>query len=214
MKKIIEAIKNKRGLTLVETLMAIFIFAICLAGFNLLFIRSWKSNSFVVEMGQSALTINQGLTKMVGYIRKAQQADDGSYAIKSANDNDLVIFSDFNKDGFVERLHFYKSGSQILMGITKPTSTLPKSYPAGDQQIQKLADYIVNENNVPVFYYYNQNYPADTANNPLATPSDVADIRLVKILLKINIDPNKAPDNINMESFVEIRNLNDYDRIR
>jgi hypothetical protein len=32
----------------------------------------------------------------------------------------------------------------------------------------------------------------------------------VKIFLKINIDPNRAPDNIQQETFVNFRNLNDY----
>jgi hypothetical protein len=48
----------------------------------------------------------------------------------------------------------------------------------------------------------------------MSTPVDVSEIKLVKIFLKINIDPNHAPDSIEMQSFVEIRNLNDYDRIR
>ena len=64
-----------------------------------------------------------------------------------------------------------------------------------------------------MFSYYNKDYPADTENNPVSTPADVSEIRLIKIFLKINIDPNRAPDNIQQETFVELRNLNDYDRI-
>ena len=64
-----------------------------------------------------------------------------------------------------------------------------------------------------MFYYYNKSYPGDTAGNPVPVPADVSQIRLVKIFLRININPNRAPDNIQQESFVELRNLNDYDRI-
>ena len=199
---------------MIEALIAILIFWIGIQGFTLLFVKSWQSNSYVFEMGQSSFKVSQGLNTMVGYIRKTRQADDGSYPIKSANDNDLVLYSDYDKDGITERLHFYLNGNQIIMGITDPTNGTPKSYPAGDQQTQIITDYIVNGTSVPIFYYYNQDYPGDTANNPVDTPANVADVRLIKILLKININPNRAPDNISMESFVELRNLNDYDQVK
>jgi hypothetical protein len=68
----------------------------------------------------------------------------------------------------------------------------------------------VNESTQPVFYYYNENYPGDTVNNPIATPIAIEDARLVRVLLRINIDPIKAPNNVNVESFVDLRNLESY----
>lgn len=207
-------IKFKKGLTLIETIVAISIFVIGIEGFTLLFARSWKNNAYSFEMGQSAFAVSQGINKISGYIRKARQADDGSYPIKSADDDDLVLYSDFDSDSVTERLHFYYSGGNIYLGITDPDAGMPKTYPAEDQTTQIVAQSIVNDVSTPVFYYYNKDYPADTVNNPVATPADVSQIRLVRIYLKINIDPNNAPDNIEQQTFVEIRNLNDYDRIQ
>ena len=48
-------------------------------------------------------------------------------------------------------------------------------------------------------------------NNPIATPIAIEDVRLVRVLLRMNIDPIKAPNNINVESFVDLRNLESYD---
>ncbi|MFH0969059.1 MAG: prepilin-type N-terminal cleavage/methylation domain-containing protein [Patescibacteria group bacterium] len=203
----------KRGLTLVEMLVAIAIFVIGMEGFTLLFTRTWKANSYTLEMGQSSMAVSQGLSKTVNYIRGARQADNGSYPIKSASDNDFVIYSDYNKDGITERLHFYKNNQNILMGVTNPTGAIPKTYPSGDQQIITIASYIVNDANTPIFYYYNKDYPGDAENNPMSAPIDISKIRLMKIYLKININPNRTPDNIEMQSFVEIRNLNDYDKV-
>jgi hypothetical protein len=202
--------KIKLGMTIIEMLIAIAIFTIGIAGFSLLFVKSWKGNSYVFEMGQSSMAASQGVNKLVVYLRGIKQGDDGSYPIKSAANNDLVIFSDYDKDGITERLHFYKSGNQIIMGYRKPSGGLPKTYASGDQGTQVIASSIVNESSVPIFYYYNQNYPGDQANNPLATPANVGSVHLIKILLKININPNRAPDNIETRSFVELRNLNDY----
>jgi len=201
---------KKKGMTLIEALLAISIFTMGIAGFSLLFVKSWGINSYTYEMGQSSMAVYQGVSSMGVYLREVRQGDNGSYPIKSASDNDLVVYSDFDKDGITERLHFYKNGNQIIMGYRKPSGGFPKTYADGDQETRVMANSIVNEANVPIFYYYNKNYPGDQANNPVPTPANVANIRLVKIYLKINIDPNRAPDNIETSSFIELRNLNDY----
>jgi prepilin-type N-terminal cleavage/methylation domain-containing protein len=204
---------GRRGLTLIETLMAIAIFAVGIEGFSLLFMRAWKNNSYTLEMGQSSMAVSRGVNTLVGYLRSARQSDNGSYPIISANDNDLVIYSDYNRDGITERLHIYKSNQNILMGVTNPTTSMPKTYPTADQEVKTIAVRIVNTNSEPIFYYYDKDYAGGTTQLPLETPAAVADIRLLKIHLKINIDPNRAPDNIEMQTYVELRNLNDYDRI-
>jgi Tfp pilus assembly protein PilV len=204
----------KRGMTILEMLVAISIFAMGISGFTLLFVRAWKSNSYTLEMGQSSMAVSQGVNKMVEYLRGARQADNGSYPIKTADNNNLVIYSDYDKDKVTERLHFYKSGQDVLMGVTDPTSAVPKTYPEADQQVITISSKIVNDSGTPIFYYYNKNYPGDVSHNPMSTPASVADVRLIKIYLHINITPNRAPDNIEMQSFVELRNLNDYDRLK
>jgi len=201
-------------MTIIEMMTSIAIMIIAIAGFTLLFSRSWRMNAYTIAMGQSSLTTSQGVTTMVNYLRKVRQGDDGSYPIISASDNDLVAFSDYNKDGITERLHFYLQNKQIKMGIASPANSMPKTYPAGDQTTIVLASSIVNGTNDHLFSYFNNNYPSDTVNNPVSTPANVAVIRLIKIFIKMNIDPNKAPNNIQTESFVELRNLNDYDRIK
>ena len=204
------------GLTLIEMMMSITIFSMGIAGFTMLFSKTWKTNSYVLEMGQSSMNASQGVNKIVDYIRRVKQADDGAYPVKSADSNDLVLFSDYDKDGATERLHFYKSGSNILMGVTNPTTTLPKTYPTNHQEIITLVSNVVNEIDEPIFYYYNKDYPGDTTNNPLTMPvtNHLADIRLMKIFLQVNTNPNKFPSNIKIQSFVEMRNLNDYDRVQ
>jgi hypothetical protein len=209
--------KNKRkylsGLSLVEMMVAIAIYTIGMFGFALLFSRAWQINHYTLEMGQASMAASQGVNNMVNYIRGTRQADNGSYPLVSASDNDVVLYADYDKDDITERLHFYRSSDKILMGVTDPTSSMPKTYPSGDQQLITIASNIVNASNIPVFYYYNKDYPGDTVNNPMTTPASVSEIRLLKIYLKVNIDINRAPDNIEIQSFVELRNLNDYDRI-
>ncbi len=202
------------GMTLIEMLVSISIFTLGIGGFAMLFSKVWQNNSYTLEMGQSSMAVSQGVNTIANYIRECQQGDNGAYPIVSASGNDLVLYSDYDKDGATERLHFYKSGQSVLMGVTSPANTMPKTYPVGDQTVVTIASHIVNNGSTPIFYYYNKDYPLDTTNNPLVAPVDFSVIRLVKMYLQININPAHAPDNIEMQTFAELRNLNDYDHLK
>ena len=201
------------GFTLVETLVAITILLIGTAATTLLFSKMMKNKAYALEMGRSSFVVSRSVGDLTQYLRRARQSDAGAYPIVSASDNDLVFYSDYDKDGKTERLHVYLSNGKVYMGVRSPSATYPVTYTAGDESTTQLADHIVNTSSDHMFSYYNKDYPADIVNNPVATPADVSVIRLVKISLKINIDLNRAPDNIQQETFVELRNLNDYDRI-
>lgn len=205
---------GRRGMTLIEVMMAIAIMLIGIEGFTILFVRTWDNNRYTLEMGQASMAVSQGVNKMVAYIRGVRQADNGAYPVKSADDNDFTVYGDYDKDGATERLHFYKNNQDILMGVRNPSAGMPITYASGDEETITIASNIVNTSSEPIFYYYNKDYPGDAVNNPLETPAAVANVRLIKIHLKINIDPNHAPDNIELQTFAEMRNLNDYDRIQ
>lgn len=200
-------------MTVIEMLVAIAIFVIGIEGFTLLFVRGWRANSYTFEMGQASFAVSQGVQEITKNLRKARQGDDGDYPLESVADNDLVFYANYDGDDATERLHIYKSADKIMLGITNPSAGMPKTYPAGDQETKTVAERIVNDAGTPIFSYYNKDYPADTISNPLTAPV-VSEVKLVKIYLQINIDPNHAPDNIEQQTFVEIRNLNDYDRIQ
>lgn len=204
---------KKAGVSFIEMIIAIAIFSIGIVGFTFLFSSVWKNNAYTYELGKASMGASQGMTKMVSYFRKARQGDDGAYPILSASDNELILFSDYDKDEITERLHFYRSDNQLLMGYREPSTGLPKTYAVGDQETVVIADNIVNEANVPLFYYYNKDYPGDITNNPVATPANVWDIRLIKVLIKVNIEKGSATDVRELRSFVELRNLNDYNRL-
>ena len=200
-----------RGFTLIETLVAIAIFLIGIQATVLLFSKTIKSKAYSMEMGRSSFIIARSMGDLTQYLRRARQSDAGSYPIVSADDNDLVIYSDYNKDNITERLHIYFSNGNIYMGVRTPGSSFPVTYAQGDESVKILASNIVNTTTDPIFSYYSKEYPADP--DPVSTPADISEVRLIRIFLKINIDLNRAPDNIQQETFVELRNLNDYDRL-
>ena len=202
--------KNKKAMTLVDVIVSIGIFTLGVAGFSMLFVKSWKVNSFIVEEGNSIKIASQALNGVIKEIRKTRQADNGEYMIKSAEDFDLVVYTNDDSDPQTERVHYYLENEKLKKGVSDPTGS-PAVYPANDETVSVIADYVTNTPEQPIFYYYNKNYPGDTINNPLSTPANIGDIKLIKVLLWINIKPETAPDNVRMESFVNIRNLNEYE---
>lgn len=199
-----------KGMTLIEMLMAIFILTIGMIGVDLLFVNSWKNNKFILEMGNASLIASHSVNAVAGDLRKVRQADNGSYPLVSGDGFSLTAYLDIDNDGVTERVHYYLDNGALYRGVTEPATTMPVSYPSGDQTVVKLADYISNTGSDPLFQYYNRDYPSDTVHNPLATPVAVQNVQLVKIHLLVNIDPVNAPNNINIESFVELRNINHY----
>ena len=201
----------KKGMSLVDVIVAISIFSIGMAGFTVLFVRSWKSNSFIIEEGNTSLMASRAIQNITNDLRKIKQADNGDFAIKSGDDFNLTVYLDEDGDSVTERVHYYKTGQTLYKGITNPNAGTPPTYPNGDQTVKTLAEYITNTEEQPLFYYYNKDYPGDTVNNPLnISPTlPVDQVKLIRVHLWINIKPLTAPDNINFETFIDLRNLNE-----
>ncbi|NTV40806.1 MAG: prepilin-type N-terminal cleavage/methylation domain-containing protein [Candidatus Moranbacteria bacterium] len=200
-----------KGMTLVEMLIALVIFSLGIGGFTMLASKGWKMNSFVIEAGNATNKANRALNATAKSLRKIRQADNGSYAIDSVSDDSLTVYLDDDGDGVTtERVHFYLDSSTqtFKKGVTKPIAGSPVTYPVSDETTVVIADYVVNTSSDPIFEYYNNKYPIDLANNPLINPA-TSEIKLVRINLWVNIKPLTAPDNVNLESFVEFRNLNE-----
>jgi hypothetical protein len=205
--------RRLKGLTLVEMIVAIFILSAGMLGFSLLFSTTWKSNKFILETGVTSIRVNRASSEIINNLRKVRQADNGDYPIESGDDFDIQAYLDIDNDGVTERVHYWldDAGDRLMRGIREPSAAQPPTYAAGDGTTSVIAEYIVNDATQPLFYYYNENYPGDTVNNPLATPASIGDVRLVRVFIRMNIDPIKAPNNINIESFVDLRNLESYD---
>ncbi|MFZ2299951.1 MAG: hypothetical protein WAW00_02365 [Candidatus Moraniibacteriota bacterium] len=202
--------KPLKAMTLMELMISIAIMLIAMEGFTLLFLKSWDTNKFILEEGLASAAASRATGKIIRELRHVRQADNGDYPIESGSDFDLKVYLDIDDDDVTERVHYFLDldTDQLKVGITEPTGTAPVSYPAADDSVSVLTNFVVNESTDPVFYYYNQNYPGDTVNNPIASPAAVDQVRLIRVHLFVNINPVHAPDNINIESFVDLRNLN------
>lgn len=88
---------------------------------------------------------------------------------------------------------------QFKKGVIKPIGD-PPAYPLNQEKISTLTSYVRNA--PPIFEYYDQN-----GNKITDYPARLKDTKLMKVYLVINADPNRPPQNFELESFVQLRNL-------
>ncbi len=199
-----------KGMTLVEVMVSITILTLAMGGFTALFLSSLRHNAFTIEEGTTSMQTSRVVESITNDLRRVRQGDNGDFPIVSASDFDLKVYVNMDNDVATERVHYFLDGDLLKRGITNPVAGTPVTYPATDQSIETIATYVVNVSGEPLFSYYNKNYPGDTTNNPLSGTISVGDVKLIRVWVRMNIDPIKAPNNINIESFAELRNLNDY----
>lgn len=186
-------------------LVAILIFSIGIGGFSMLFIRSWRANSFVLEEGMTSMQAARAVRQITAQLRDIRQSDSGEYMVKLAAADELVVYRDEDDDEGIERVRYYLDGADdtFKKGVAEYNGT---AYPAdysGDT-ITDLALYVVNaDNSEPLFRYY------DNVNAEIAEPATPTTVRLIELNLWINIKPLTAPENVRIGTTVQIRNLDE-----
>lgn len=194
--------QNKRGFTLVETLFGIAIFILILGALSLLSRNTWIYNAFI---GGELESLNAGratLKVMAAEIRTASDGNNGAYAISLASPTSFTFYSDIYDNGLKEKVRYFLNGTTLQKGVIIPTGS-PLSY-TGTEIITTLISNITNSS---IFEYYDTDYDGMTASLPL--PVDVSSIRLVKITLLIDQDPNRSPTPLTFSTQVSLRNLKD-----
>ncbi|MFV1917299.1 MAG: type II secretion system protein [Patescibacteria group bacterium] len=195
----------EKGFTLIEILITVVILGMLAAALlSLQYILSQNQ----ILVWQSYLSVdeaNADVTSLVREIRTAQAGENGSYHLEVAEDQELVFYSDSDFDGQVERLRYFLNGTQFIKGVIDPVGQ-PATYPSGNEAVKILTDNVRNAA-TPVFYYYNEDWPQDTVTNPLTTPATLSNVRLIRIFLRLNTNPDEADKDYLLESFSQIRTL-------
>jgi prepilin-type N-terminal cleavage/methylation domain-containing protein len=86
----------------------------------------------------------------------------------------------------------------LRKGVIQPTG-YPIEYPPENEEITVLSQYIRNQ--LPIFRYFDGN------GNELEAPARLEDAKLMRVYLIINVNPERAPHDFELESNVQIRNL-------
>jgi hypothetical protein len=90
-------------------------------------------------------------------------------------------------------------GNELKKGVIEPVGN-PATYPTDQEKISIITSYI--RNNPPIFGYFDEN-----GDEIVSAPFRLTDTKLMKIFLVVNVDPNRPPNEFQLESYVQLRNL-------
>lgn len=201
MKKII---RGRGGFSIFEVLIVSALFALVL-----LAVVSLRSNldvldNIINQRLQSRSDLAQTLQIFVTELRSAGPSSLGGYPIEAAATSSLIFYSDIDKDGLFERVRYSFVSSTIQKGVVKPTGN-PLTYAISSEATTTVVNYVIPQASTTIFTYYDTSYTGFEA--ALASPISVSNVRIVKISIYADVNPQKSPTPVFFTNTVNIRNL-------
>jgi prepilin-type N-terminal cleavage/methylation domain-containing protein len=198
-------IKKDKGFTIIELLVTMAIFTLILGAITLFARDIFYYNNIFSGGLTSYDQARKILQPISSEIRSASSSSLGSYPIEKTGDIEFIFFSDVNNDGLKERIRYFLSDTDLKRGVIIPSGT-PLQYLTSNEKISIIIQGIRN-GATPIFTYFDTNYNGSTA--PLSQPVMIIKVRLVKITLVIDADPNRPPSAVTVTTQVSMRNLKD-----
>lgn len=196
--------KKNKGLTLVELLIALAVFAIVIIAIGALQtnVFIYKSNiSGSYETTQNSQIILKTILKE---LREITPGANGAYPLIQTGSTSLSFFSDVDNDGLAEQLTYSLIGTTLYRAVIKPSGS-PATYSTASQSTTSLITNVINGNSLPSFQYYDTNYTG--TSSPMVYPINPSFVRLIRINQQIDIDPNRSPKPIIYTVQASLRNL-------
>jgi prepilin-type N-terminal cleavage/methylation domain-containing protein len=198
--------KSNKAFTLTEVVVTIAIFcsimiAVSAFQYNIIsFNRSSTVSLSNVQESQSLMKI------MAKELRAMETGSDGSYPIVSASTSSLIFFADNDGDGLKEKLRYFLATTTLYRGSIKPSGN-PVTYNNANESIKVMITGIRNSTSTSIFEYYDGMYAGTTT--AMTYPLTITSIRLIKLNLTVDSDPNKSPIPIIFSTQAVLRNLKD-----
>lgn len=198
--------KNNQGLSIIELLLATTLISIIGLSFVTLQYYISRNQTYVWNNYLGVEDANQNIMIMTREIRNMRQAENGAYPLERAWDQELSFYTDTDLDGQSEKVRYYLDGTNLMKSVIDPVGN-PATYPPEQEKLRAVSASVSNGTD-PIFYYYNGDWPEDTTNNPLDTPTRLSETKLMRI--DISIDPtDNEEEEFAIDTYIQIRNLKD-----
>lgn len=185
---------SQKGFTIVELLVATSIMVIIVTMSTEFIVTGMNSLRYGREFEEAVSNGRRAVEDISREIRGANTSARGDYPISQADDQVLAFYSDTDYDNDYDLVRYYVTDRVLYKSVTDPGAS--RDY-AGAAVITAIADY-VNNGGQEIFRYYDSDAVETT---------DLDSIRMVNMQLLFNVNPGVAPDDILVETDVQLRNL-------
>lgn len=194
-----------KGYSLPEIVITVAILTIIIGA-----VGAFQSNIFslnrVIQVGiNNQYEAKKIIRPFANEVRGAVTSDTGSYALEETGTSTFIFYSNIDDDAKIERIRYFLDGNVFKKGITKSEGN-PLNYNQDNEQIIQVVHNVLSTD---IFEYYDSTYDGTASSSVLTFPIHTSDVRLVRIRLEIDNDPNKEPAPMIAETKISIRNLKD-----
>jgi len=195
----------KKGFTLTEMLISVSIFILIM-----LVVTSFNRDIFFINSGlqsnlNAQIEARNVLRVVVAELRSVSPSSLGAYALPQTGTSSIIFYSNVDNDQYKERIRYFLQGTDFNRGIIHPSGS-PLTYNVAQEQVQTLVRNVRN-GATSTFDYFDKNYSG--TSTPLSLPVDPLLVRLVRVTLFVDSDPNRFPGVITLTSQAMLRNLKD-----
>ena len=155
-----------------------------------------RGSVFADEQEKAVKNGYKALNNIALDLREARRSEQGAYPLAEAESQNFVWYGDIDNDSQSEKIRYLLENNNLIRVVTEPGAGIDYK---GAVATTTIAEYVNNQTE-PIFYYFDSNN----------TETDIINaIRMVNIILKINVTPEKAPADYYVETNINLRNLKD-----
>lgn len=192
--------KKDDGFTLIEVVVAVAIFTILMLAINYLFVSLYRQQGTSIAMVQRTQTFNVALDTMARELREGNRGENGHYFIETAGENSLVFYSDIDGDDLTEKVTYALVGAEFRKTVAEPGAD---ALYGGTPATSIICAEIQNDG-VPIFTYYDENYTG--AGAAMTLPAPVLEIKLIGVSLTANTAKFNRSYPLHIETKIKLRN--------
>lgn len=164
-------------------------------------------NSKIMDICASGCSQCAGVWQGTQTVDVTMAAADNSLRIKMDSTNNVKNLCSWQNPNHAMKASFElswveeipESGNELRKGVTEPSGS-PVSYPADQELSTIITSYVRNA--PPIFTYYD-----DKGDQITSDPSILRDTKMMKLFMVININPARAPEDYDLEQYVQLRNV-------
>lgn len=191
-----------QGFTLTESLVLVSITTIVIYTIVSSLAYFYRYNAYSIEQSFAITSARRGTENIVQDLREATYSEEGSYLLEEISANEIQFYSDIDRDNSVERLRYFLDNDSIRLTTTQATGS-PPIYASDEQTTTVISDNVRNGSlGVDVFSYYDS-----SGNELVASSSNLADVRFVRLNVVVNVNPARLPRDFTLRSSATLRNL-------
>jgi len=191
---------DNKAFTLIETITTIVVFSIAILAISAFILHFYRTSSYDLNQTYALNSARKGMETIIKEIREMTYSDTGAYPIEEAENQSLSFYSDIDRDSNIEKVRYFLEGNVLKKGVIKSTG-FPPQYLSENEKISVLSPYVRNGESESIFIYYDEN------NNELSDLQRYTEIKMIKIILIINVQPNRPPNEFTIQSNITLRNL-------